>query len=38
MALPSSILGVALIVDILCVLFWAKAKRDQDRNAFNDES
>ena len=38
MALPSSILGVALIVDILCVLFWAKAKLAQDPNAFKDES
>ena len=37
-ALTPAILGVALIVDILCVLFWAKAKLAHDPNAFKDES
>ena len=37
-ALTPAILGVALIVDILCVLIWAKAKLAQDPNAFKDES
>ncbi|MYB50835.1 MAG: hypothetical protein F4X77_01360 [Acidobacteriia bacterium] len=28
---------VALIVNIVCVLFWAKAKIAQDPHAFDDE-
>ena len=32
-----SILSVAVIADIICVLIWAKAKLKQDQNAFKDE-
>ena len=35
-AVPS-ILALALIVDIICVLLWAKAKLKQDPKAFQDE-
>ena len=31
------ILSVALIVNILCVLFWGKARLEKDPKAFSDE-
>ena len=37
-ALTPALLCVALSIDILCVLLWAKAKLAQDPNAFKDES
>ena len=37
-ALTPALLCVALSIDILCVLIWAKAKLAQDPNAFKDES
>ena len=37
LTLTPAILGVALIVDIVCVLIWAKAKLARDPKAFQDE-
>lgn len=37
LAIPLGLVCAALPVDIICVLFWAKAKIAQDSNAFKDE-
>ena len=36
-ALPAIVVAAALPIDILCVLFWAKAKIAKDPHAFDDE-
>ena len=38
LAVPLALVCLALPVDIVCVLFWAKAKLAKDPNAFKDES
>lgn len=37
LAVPLSLVCLALPIDILCVLFWAKAKIRQDPHAFDGE-
>ena len=37
LSIALSLVCLALPVDIVCVLFWAKAKLKQDPNAFQDE-
>ena len=36
-ALPAVFVSIALPVDIVCVLLWAKAKLASDPSAFKDE-